>query len=306
VVVTTYNRAELLKNCLDSLCQQTLDHSLYEIIVVDNHSTDNTRQIVETFQGTGIVRYFMESQLGMNTARNLGLKEACGAYVAYIDDDALADPNWLEVAAREIAIIVPMLDCLGGPIFPFYTSTKPEWFEDKYEIRRDWDSPRYLRPGQAFSGSNMIWKKEILEALGGFDSVVGVVGNSMRFGGETIVFSKIWSARDNPQLYFSPDLIVHHWVPAYKMKVLYRIKRNIAQGQYFAKINRSRSVSFQVHRFFWLFFDDVKNCLRALISIRTYSRWQNWVIEEWAQFMISIGELLGMLGIYLKLSQNSH
>jgi glucosyl-dolichyl phosphate glucuronosyltransferase len=305
VVVTTYNRSELLRNCLESLCQQTLDRSLYEVIVVDNLSTDDTRQIVEDFKETGIVSYFIESQAGMNYARNLGLKEARGNYVAYIDDDALAAPNWLEVAFREITTRLPPLDCLGGPIFPFYTSMRPEWFEDKYEIRRDWKSPRYLKSGEPFSGSNMIWKKNTLEELNGFNPDVGVIGNTLRLGGETIVFSKIWSVFASPQMYFSPDLIVRHWVPEFKMKVSYRLKRNIAQGQYLAKTNKSKAISYRVCRFCWLMLDCSKICVRAIINIGSYPHWQNWIIEQWADFFMSVGELMGMLGIHPKLAQKS-
>jgi glucosyl-dolichyl phosphate glucuronosyltransferase len=305
VVVTTYNRPGLLKNCLESLCRQTLDQNLYEIIVVDNFSTEDTRQVVEAFEKTRVVRYFIENKEGMNNARNLGLKEARGNYVAYIDDDALAAPNWLEIAIGEFSTVNPIPDCLGGPIFPFYTSPKPEWFDDKYEIRRDWHSPRYLQVGESFSGSNMIWRKDVLAALKGFDPNLGVTGNTLRLGGETIVFSKIWLANGSPQLYFQPDLIVRHWVPEYKMKVLYRVKRNIAQGQYFAKINQTKKVSFRARRFFKLLVDCGKITVRAILNAGTYPRWQNWIIDQWTEFFASLGELLGILGFQITLTQKN-
>ena len=302
VVVTTYNRADLLKGCLESLCQQTLDHSLYEIIVVDNHSTDDTHEVVEFFQRTGIVHYLMESQQGMNHARNLGLKEAHGNFVAYIDDDALAASEWLEVAEHAFATVVPTPDCLGGPIFPFYTSPMPEWFKDKYEIRRDWDTPRYLKAGQSFSGSNMIWRKEVLEDLGGFNPETGVIGNTLRLGGETIVFSKMWSTHDNPNLYFSPDLIVRHWVPDFKMKVSYRLRRNLAVGLFWAGENRQKLS--KLKRIVLTTIDILKITLRALVRFPRYRHWQNWVIEECSSGFLTLGELLGLLEFHPSLRNN--
>ncbi|MGD8380729.1 MAG: glycosyltransferase, partial [Syntrophobacterales bacterium] len=91
VIVCTYNRAELLGGTLRTLCHQTLDTSEYEVIVVDNNSTDNTREVVDEFcRRSSNVRYCFEPQQGLSHARNQGLQEAKGKYVAYIDDDARA------------------------------------------------------------------------------------------------------------------------------------------------------------------------------------------------------------------------
>lgn len=305
VVVTTYNRAELLKGCLESLCQQDLDRSQYEVIVVDNGSTDITHQVVQAFKYTGIIRYYFESQPGMNHARNLGLQSARGYYVAYIDDDALAAPNWLEVAINLFAAEVPTPDCLGGPIFPFYTSSKPIWFEDKYEIRRDWRAPRYLKTGESFSGSNMIWQKKVLDSLNGFDPNVGVIGNTLRLGGETIVFSKLWSMRENVKLYFSRDLIVRHWVPDFKMTIGYRIKRNLAMGQYLANAYKTEQRREKAVRVWTIMGVIMKKTVRAILRAWKYRHWQSWMVEEWAPMMMLSGEILGLAGIRLKLFQKS-
>lgn len=302
VVITTHNRADLLRSCLKSLFQQTIDHNLFEIIVVDNCSTDNTKEVFESFRADENFHYYYEEQLGMNAARNLGLKEAKGEYVAYIDDDAKAAPNWLEVAARELESLDPKPDCLGGPIFPFYTSPKPEWFKDKYEVRRDWQSPRYLKDGESFSGSNMIWKRDTLELLKGFDTDYGVIGDTLRFGGETIVFSKIWNSFEKPLLYYSPNLLVYHWVPPQKMKIKYRLKRALANGQTMGRIEtRNLTLNEKMHYFFHYSGWSVLDIGRAIIHIGRHRTFQNWEVEELGSMLIDLGKALAVIKILPKI-----
>jgi glycosyltransferase involved in cell wall biosynthesis len=303
VVVTTYNRADLLEGCLGSLVNQTLDTNRYEVIVVDNNSTDNTEQVVESFRDAGNVTYCNESQQGMNHARNLGLLRARGEYVAYIDDDARAALDWLEVACRAFAAIKPIPDCLGGPIFPFYTSPKPEWFKDEYEIRRDWDAPRYLDSGNSFSGSNMVWRKELLVSIGGFDPDFGVVGSTLRLGGETIVFDKAWSVKQDLQLYYTPKLVVHHCVPRHKMTVSYRLKRKFAEGQYEARQRVDETLTSDVRRIGRLLFYLAKAYARLLLRSGSYTSWQNWIVEGGSSIAFCLGSLLGLLGIQPDVSQ---
>jgi len=135
VVVCTYNHSFLLKNCVTSLYEQTLAKDKYEIIVVDNNSKDDTAEVVKAFKNDELIRYIFEEQQGLSHARNRGVSEAYGSYIAFIDDDAKAAPDWLEVAFQILNSTQPALDCLGGPCYPFYLSEKPKWFLDEYEIR---------------------------------------------------------------------------------------------------------------------------------------------------------------------------
>ena len=102
VVVCTYNRSDLLAGCLESLCQQTIKKDKFEIILVDNNSTDNTSEIAKGFLDQSNFRYLLETSPGLSHARNRGLNEAKGEYVGYIDDDARAKYDWLETAINII------------------------------------------------------------------------------------------------------------------------------------------------------------------------------------------------------------
>jgi glucosyl-dolichyl phosphate glucuronosyltransferase len=302
-VVCTYNRSDMLRGCLESLCQQTLDKGLSEIIVVDNNSTDNTPQVVHEFADHNI-RYCLETAPGLSHARNRGLREARGKYVAYIDDDARAAADWLEVGCSLFEAATPSLDCLGGPYHPFYTSTKPDWFKDQYEVRGFGDSPKYLKNTEYLSGANMIWLKDVLNMLGGFDTNTGVVGNQLRLGEETKALNSLWSQKGDARVLFSPKLIIYHWVPDYKMTVSYRLKRRFAEGVFVGletkKAGRSEKWK-QMGRSLVYF---SKMILRFLLKYNTHTHWQNWIIEDGSKLFYYTGCISALLGLNPKISNN--
>jgi len=302
VVICTYNRGNLLADALSTACNQTLDPSIYEVIVVDNNSTDNTHGVVEGYRRRfSNVRYFFEPQQGLSYARNRGWREARGEYVAYIDDDARAGKNWLKTASALLANTKPAPLCLGGPILPFYTTTKPIWF--KGEMRTWGDSPRYLRPGESFSGSNMIWRKEIVETLGGFDVRIGVRGDYLSVGEETVLFEKIWHSFEQPHFYYSPELAVHHWVPPAKMTVSYRLKRAFAAGQRWNRLHGPR-ISWRRMRFLIGGVLDIATMVRQLLRRRKeHAYFQNWLIEDGSPIFVKLGTLSGVMGLDIRLRQ---
>ncbi len=117
VIVPSFNRAHYLQGALDSLTrQETDDRFCYEVLIVDNASQDNTREVVETFAATSPVpvRYLLESTPGDAPPRNKGIAESDGQWVAFFDDDQFAEPRWLlnllHVAEKNTASIV------GGPV----------------------------------------------------------------------------------------------------------------------------------------------------------------------------------------------
>lgn len=302
VIVCTYNRSELLGGALHTLCHQTLDTSRYELIVVDNNSTDKTSEVVGEFgRRFTNVRYCLEPQLGLSHARNRGWREAGGEYVAYIDDDARAGESWLETALGLFENKEPAPLCLGGPVMPFYSTTKPIWFKE--EIRTWGDSPRYLRVGESFSGSNMIWRRSILEILGGFDVKSGVRGDYLSVGEETALFRKIWHSCEQPHFYYSPELVVHHWVPPTKMKVSYQLKRAFAAGQSWNRLHGPRILWRRI-RFLVGGVLDIATMVRQLLRRRKeHAYFQNWLIEEGGPIFVVLGRLSGVMGLDIRLRQ---
>lgn len=223
VIVCTHNRANLLKKCLESLTEQT--YSNIEIIVIDNNSTDNTKDVASQFSK---VLYYFESKVGLSHARNTGYEKANGNYVAYIDDDAYAPREWCEQIIKNIH--EHPFDVCGGKILPYYESKKPIWFDDRLEIRNYGKTgfvPRdKIRFG--FPGSNIILKKEHIVNFGGFDPNLGMSGNKIGLGEETSLCLKI--SKQHNKFYHDSDLFVYHFTPKKNTTLSYRIKRNYAAG----------------------------------------------------------------------------
>ncbi len=234
VAVCLYNREELIEFCLASLVRQTLPRELYEVIVVDNNSTDSSFEKAKRFcqEHTGF-RVVKELRQGVSHARNRGFHEARGKYVAYIDDDSKADQNWCEkiLDAFEKSGADPV--AVGGAIYPWYDCTPPKWFEDRIETR-SWGSEKgILKSDNAkygFSGSNMAIRKDILQAFGGFASGFGMAGARMGMGEEPQLFTRIY--KDYPRFWYDPSIIVYHWVPPSNMSVLYRLRRGFLSGTF--------------------------------------------------------------------------
>jgi glucosyl-dolichyl phosphate glucuronosyltransferase len=127
VVVPTYNRCQLLAKTLTSLIGQRAASVLYEVLVVDNNSSDDTRGVVETFtQRWSAVRYLFEPRRGASYARNTGIAAATAPIVAFIDDDVEADPTWIR-NIKQAFDDHPDIDCLGGTIRGHFSAQPPAW-----------------------------------------------------------------------------------------------------------------------------------------------------------------------------------
>lgn len=115
VIIVTYNRAELLKKCIDSLSNQTVSPN--EIIIVDNNSTDNTKEVVENYKKKLNIKYVFESKKGIAYARNSGIRNSSYDLVVFIDDDCVAEKDWLELMIK-CNILYEDIPVIGGDIPP--------------------------------------------------------------------------------------------------------------------------------------------------------------------------------------------
>ena len=233
VVVCTYNRADLLSKCLQSLTEQTLDLSVFEVIVVDNNSTDTTIDVASQYaKNNRNIKVVSEFIQGHSQARNRGWQEAQGYYIAYLDDDAKAAPDWCERILNAFNSVNPMPVAVGGQIHPFYEIPPPLWFTDDFEIRTWGEDAGFLEPPRAcygFSGSNMAIQRSILERYGGFSSRYGIVQGKLRMGEDAEFFFRIYG--QEPNFWYDPLIKVYHWVPKEKLNVWYRIIRSYNAGQ---------------------------------------------------------------------------
>lgn len=241
VVVCTFNRSGLLLKCLESLDNQTLPKDEYEVIIVDNNSTDDTMtKIISFICDKTNFRLVSEKKQGLSYARNRGYVEAKGEFVAYIDDDAIAKENWAEKILLCFQTADPCPDAVGGKIEPIYEKCPPSWFLEEFEIRSWGDNKLFLPQRIAkygFSGSNMAFRKQMLEEYKGFSESYGMVGGKMRMGEDTEFFFRIHKKHKN--FFYDPDLVVYHWTPEKNLKASNIVRRAYNSGIYKGLIDRS-------------------------------------------------------------------
>src|SRR5215203_2265789 len=133
VVVATYNRCEILPGTLESLMNQD-GGTVYEVIVVDNNSTDETRSVIDNLRqkpGYEKLIYLFEEKQGVSHARNKGIAAARGSILAFTDDDIRPAPGWLSAITGAFKRF-PEADCIGGKVLPHPETKFPEWLTDKY------------------------------------------------------------------------------------------------------------------------------------------------------------------------------
>jgi glycosyltransferase involved in cell wall biosynthesis len=290
VIVCTYNRAKLLPSCLQSLAEQSASRETYEVIIIDNNCTDNTQEILHDFTGHHEnFRYVVEKQQGLSHSRNRGWREAMGRYVAYIDDDAKASPEWCERILNAFKTVLPPPAAVGGQIHPWYETVPPPWFMDDFEIR-SWGNERgFLKPPRAqygFSGSNMAFPKNILHAYGGFSADYGIVGGKLRMGEDTELFIRIYDKE--PWFWYDPSIKVSHWVPKRNMRVSYRFLRAFKSGEFRANM-QDRSVYLRGYpkSLFYLIFLVAKLPFAVLIFRKK--------MTEFVKLIEGIGAVMGYL-----------
>ncbi len=293
--VCTHNREHLLRHVLQSLADQTLGKECYEIIIVDNASTDCTRDIANEFLGYGNFRYIYEPKPGIAHARSTAYQNARSDYIAYIDDDAKADQNWLSEAVRIIDEIRP--DIFGGPYLAFYLDKKPDWFLDKYQSLIQGDKPRFLGNGEWLSGTNIIFRRGLLEKLGGFPTNLGMKEKKISYGEETNIIVRTRNEYPESKIYYDPQLIVYHLVRPNKMSVLWYVKARFQCGRVSDLVfeNQSRnSLTAGIISLFKVFYYSVLTLSLVLAGLcfrdrKKYKYPANYMLERGFRYIYVLG-----------------
>jgi glycosyltransferase involved in cell wall biosynthesis len=236
-VICTYNREDFLAKAISSLVNQTLAKDEYEIIVVDNASKDNTKKIVEEdYKKEKNVKYIYEAKLGLSQARNTGIKHSKGTYIAFLDDDAIADPHWLETIVRCFENSDKKLGCVGGKVEPIWDIKPQDWLPElfySYLSVLDWsDKPLILSSEQWLVGANIAFPKAELEMVGCFNTKLGRKGKKLLSGEEVEVRYNL--EQMGYQALYHPDVKVQHFIPRNRMKKEWFYKRLFWQGVDFA------------------------------------------------------------------------
>lgn len=244
VIICTYNRDKYIYNVLKSLADNTLSPDQYEIVLVDNNCTDNTRsecdRFVQDFPEVTL-RYFVETDQGLSHARNRGINESKGNVLVYVDDDALVNKEYLQTYA-DFFNRHPEIDAAGGPIIPKYETEEPAWMSYftkalitgyKYLGNKEKAFPKNDYPG----GGNAAYQASVFEKVGLFNVELGRKGDSLVGAEEKDIFDKMTTL--GMRFYYLPTAILYHLIPEKKLSKDYFDRLTYSIG----KSERMRTLS---------------------------------------------------------------
>jgi glycosyltransferase involved in cell wall biosynthesis len=235
VILSTYNRSESLARALNSAAGLKLPESVeWEILVVDNNSSDQTREVTAKFcnRYPDRIRYAFEPVQGLCNARNAGIREARGDIVAFMDDDVIVEPLWLQNLTA--ALYNGEWAGAGGRILPERDFSPPRWLrlEERYALGPLAMFDLGPEAGQLTEppfGTNMAFRRAMFEKYGAFRTDLDRCGESMLSNGDTEFGRRLLAAGE--RLRYEPSAVVYHPVTESRMQKTYFLNWWFGKGR---------------------------------------------------------------------------
>ncbi len=214
VAIPTYNRADFLRQTLAGVVTQQFPRDHFEILVIDNNSSDHTRAVVDEFAAAHPApRYLHEPQQGLDHARNRAIAEARGEIILFADDDIVVQPDWIaQMAVPILADPARRIGAVGGEVIPVFPDGLPEWV-------REWHAPLAFRTDtgplgtrDSPMGANLAFPQWVFEQLGTFHTGLDRAAGNYFSGGDSEMIRRIRAA--GLEVWFAPAAAVKHQLPA--------------------------------------------------------------------------------------------
>jgi glycosyltransferase involved in cell wall biosynthesis len=240
VVISTYNRADVLTGAIESLLEQDVDHDRYEIVVVDNNSTDGTRHVVESFvDRSPPPRYLFEPRQGVSYGRNSGILATSAPVIAFTDDDVRVSRTWVSTILTVLAAH-PEAACVGGKVLPGTVAAWPSWL-----TREHWaplalldygDSPLYVNANRRLCliTANVAFRRSVFARIGMFSTEVQAVGRDVATEDHELHL-RLW--RDGGQGLYWPELTATAEIEPARMRRSYHRRWHHRHGRFSAMMH---------------------------------------------------------------------
>jgi glycosyltransferase involved in cell wall biosynthesis len=235
LIICTYNRCRVLANALENIAASRMPASVdWDVLVVDNNSSDDTRHVVENIsqRHPGRFRYLFEPRPGKSNALNLGIRQSRGDILAFTDDDVVIPPDWLQ------NVTAPLRSGewggVGGKILPQWPCPPPVWLPRRKRdalaplIYFDYgDGPAELTTSPF--GANMAYRKELFEKYGGFRTDLGISPSSYVGNEDSELGNRLLAA--GVRFCYEPSALLYHPVTPNRLKKDYFLEWHYTKAQ---------------------------------------------------------------------------
>ena len=237
VIIPTFNRSEKIGLVIEALSRQNIPAKEFEILVIDNNSSDNTKEVItyNIKKYTNInIQYFFEGQQGLNFARNCGVQQAHSNIIAFIDDDAIPQSNWVKMLLESYSD--SSIGCVGGKIIPSFPGEVklPSWISNIFNgyfsgFDLGITHIKELTEKDGFPyGANISFKKEAIISAGLFNPALDRCGKNLIAGGETEMCIRLY--RIGWKILYNPRAVVHHLISPDRLKRNYFLEHVKGEG----------------------------------------------------------------------------
>lgn len=267
VAIPTYNRAGRLRETLAGVTRQAYPAGDYEILVIDNNSTDETAAVVAEFAAAAPApRRLLETRQGLDHARNRAIAEARGGIIVFADDDILVGPDWLLELTKPFAAS-EQIAAVGGEVIPVFPDGLPAWV-------KDWHGPLAFRSdagplegAQSPMGANLAIRRGVFAALGPFHTALDRSAGNYFSGGDAEMVRRIRGA--GLEVWFAPAAAVRHQMPASRTTFRYAARHafDSARSRVIDRAGQPHAASYLFSRFVAQAFKAVGCALLALACL---------------------------------------
>lgn len=240
----------MLAQTLAGLARQAFPQGSFEVLVIDNNSSDNTSSVVAEFaKAHPPPRHIRELKQGLPQARNRAIAEAKGEIIVFTDDDVLIEPDWLAgLIAPFTAEVTPRIGVVGGEVVPIFPDGLPSWIAE-------WHTPLAFRTDagpltsrQSPMGANLAFRREVFARVGDFSTGLGRSGKNLLGGEETELVRRARAAGFG--VWFAPDAAVKHQMPASRTTFRYAARHafDSARSRVLERINQGNANGYLISR----------------------------------------------------------
>lgn len=298
IAICAYNRGHILNLPIESSANQTISSENYEILIIDNNSVDNTKDIVAEYQKKYLnLRYVLETKQGLCFARNCAIENAKGDYIIYIDDDSSINNDYLENLDKILLQNNKDIGAIGGIIEVCWLEPPPIWYEKGLngffgELNHG-NTQKLIEYPEILNGSNMVFSVDLLKKLGGFNTKIGRMGKKLLAYDDAEMVLRI-NKKMGLKILYDPSLKVKHCISAKNLSVKFIKNRAFWNG-----------CSQCIVEHLYLDYDNIFNSFRIILEsfIRKFIfKSRGNMTEKWLTFT-AIGFIYQWLRLKLRMDK---